>query len=224
MGCCSSSEAATADDSQTYQDISLSCYPTAPTDGLVEQHKVHHVYDGDTLTLEGGKRVRLVGIDAPEIRERQPYAAESRDFLRALCPKGRAILLQLMETERTDKYGRLLAYVYVKHPHRDDFICVNVAMVEKGLASLYLARHGENTMKDALSVAQIVARREKRKTWENVDESRTVVIGDHGKAFHRVGTKCIVKTHKVTVGEALDRLFSPCRRCKPFGVVATGAS
>lgn len=44
--------------------------------------RVCFVYDGDTLTLCNGMKVRLAGIDAPELK--QPYGKAARDYLRAL--------------------------------------------------------------------------------------------------------------------------------------------
>lgn len=47
--------------------------------------KVIAVHDGDTITLQnesGYKKIRLAGIDAPELK--QPYGAESRAALRAV--------------------------------------------------------------------------------------------------------------------------------------------
>lgn len=45
-----------------------------------EQHTVRNVYDGDTLTLTDERRVRLLGIDTPEIKENQPYAEEAKAY------------------------------------------------------------------------------------------------------------------------------------------------
>lgn len=47
-------------------------YPSLPEGA--EQHDVRNVYDGDTLTLIDERRVRFLGIDTPEIKEKQPFA------------------------------------------------------------------------------------------------------------------------------------------------------
>ena len=100
---------------------------------LDEQDKklttVTKVYDGDTFTLETGEKVRLIGIDAPEIGEL--YATSSKDFLTSLV-LGKQVRLE-KDTSEVDKYDRLLRYVYVD----DEFI--NLRMIEAGLAqSLYI--------------------------------------------------------------------------------------
>ena len=84
------------------------------------------VYDGDTLTLANGEKLRLIGIDAPEIHEEESYAIESRDFLRALL-LDQKVSYEQDKTER-DKYGRLLVYLYVED------VLINERMVEVGLA------------------------------------------------------------------------------------------
>ncbi len=66
------------------------------------------VNDGDTITLQnesGQKKIRLAGIDAPEIN--QPYGAESHSALReAVIDKS-----VLIETIETDKYGQVVGKV-----------------------------------------------------------------------------------------------------------------
>ena len=90
---------------------------------------VQKVFDGDTFRLKGGEKVRLLGIDTPELhpsdklyrdarRSHQDVAkiqelgAQSYEVTRNLL-KGRLVRLELDETTR-DKYGRILAYVYFK--------------------------------------------------------------------------------------------------------------
>jgi len=72
-----------------------------------QQARVASVHDGDTLRLEGGQRVRLWGIDAPELK--QAYGVQARDHLAHLV-EGRAVVLQ---PHGEDRYGRLLAVVVV---------------------------------------------------------------------------------------------------------------
>jgi micrococcal nuclease len=92
------------------------------------------VVDGDTLVLAGGIRIRVLGIDAPEM-ERDGRPA---DFL---AHKAKAALAE-MTLERTvslscdrlryDLYGRLLAYLWLP-----DHTLVNAELVRRGLARVY---------------------------------------------------------------------------------------
>lgn len=89
---------------------------------------VSAVHDGDTLTLKSNlitKKVRLAGIDAPELQ--QPYGVESRNAL------SQDVLNQLVtvDTNKTDKYGRAVGKLLL---NGED---VNLKQVRKGLAWVY---------------------------------------------------------------------------------------
>lgn len=76
--------------------------------------QVVRIIDGDTFVARlNGKdeSVRLIGIDTPELNERQPYAEEAKEKSAELLMGG-WVRLELDVRER-DKYGRILAYVYV---------------------------------------------------------------------------------------------------------------
>lgn len=108
--------------------------------------QVKRVVDGDTLVLENGERVRLIGIDTPEMHESAKLERDSRssqqdkamiqelgrrsyEFTKGLI-EGKQVSLEF-DVERQDKYKRLLAYVYLK-----DGTFVNVEIVKQGYASL----------------------------------------------------------------------------------------
>jgi endonuclease YncB( thermonuclease family) len=85
-----------------------------PVPASVSEVAVQQVVDGDTLRLKDGRRVRLVGINAPELsgpqRTPEPYAEASRDRLRQLVAEngGRVGLL----ASGKDRYGRTLGHVF----------------------------------------------------------------------------------------------------------------
>jgi len=81
--------------------------------GCLPSARVERVIDGDTLVLEGGRRVRLLGIDAPERGRPGADAATAR--LRELV-EGRRVRLEFaapLAGRTEDRYGRLLARVLV---------------------------------------------------------------------------------------------------------------
>ena len=86
------------------------------------------VHDGDTITLQnesGQKKIRLAGIDAPELK--QPYGVESREAL-----KGAVIDRQVqVETTKADKYGRVVGKVAL------DGQDINLNQVLFGMAWVY---------------------------------------------------------------------------------------
>jgi micrococcal nuclease len=96
---------------------------------------VDYVRDGDTLELAGGTVVRLVQIDAPELRGRECYASEARRALRKLLPPGTAVrVVPDPRLDRIDRYGRRLAYVFKGREN------VNRTLVERGAASVWFYR------------------------------------------------------------------------------------
>lgn len=114
---------------------------TTPFVPEISYGKVIKVYDGDTITIASKMpynkspiyrfSVRLRGIDSPEIRGKAPaeilLAKAARDALHELI-FGKIVTLQNVGTE---KYGRLLADVYVGD------VCVNTWMTEHGYAVQY---------------------------------------------------------------------------------------
>jgi len=92
---------------------------------------VRSVIDGDTIDVATIGRVRLLGIDAPELGRGYdtpaPFGREARDRLTQLVLHRWVRLEQ--EGARIDSYSRHLAYVLT-----EDGLCVNAALVRDGLA------------------------------------------------------------------------------------------
>ena len=136
-----------------------SCGPAEPTPtGTGETARVAFVVDGDTVELAGGRRVRYIGVNTPEID--QPYAADATAFNASLVA-GQKVWLE-PDTQASDQYGRLLAYVWVG----DTF--VNLELVRQGYAVAYTVppnvRHA-----DAFVRAEREAREAERGLWAPAD-------------------------------------------------------
>ena len=110
--------------------------------------RVNRVVDGDTIILENGERVRLIGIDTPEYHESEKLYRDSertgmdQRTIRELGKRAYFFTKNLVEgkhaslefdVERHDRYDRLLAYVYLKDANRT---FVNAEIVKEGYASL----------------------------------------------------------------------------------------
>jgi micrococcal nuclease len=87
---------------------------------------VVHVSDGDTITVQVGARtekVRILGADTPEtVDPRKPvqcFGPEASAHTKARLKPGTRVQLET-DAEKRDKYGRLLAYVYVGGVRYDD--------------------------------------------------------------------------------------------------------
>ncbi len=135
---------------------------------LAASHKtgqVVAVHDGDTITvkIEGhAEKVRLVGIDAPEIDdERQDYrdaAYAARNYARSRLGGETVTLESEPRQGDRDRYGRLLRYVILK-----DGTNINEDLVRKGYAHVY--DRFEFTMKPRFKEAEAEAKRERRGVW-----------------------------------------------------------
>ena len=133
---------------------------------------VDRVVDGDTVRIDvGGGRsesVRLVGIDAPEVHGGPGggpahYGAEARDYLKKRLD-GQSVVVRLQETVSRDKYGRLLAYLYLGD--RED---VNLTLVRTGHA--YADRRFRHALESQFTQAEAEARKKKAGLWADVKDS-----------------------------------------------------
>jgi len=79
-------------------------------------HEVITVYDGDTIQIDDGRNIRLIGVDAPEVdspyTRGEPFGEESKEHLRKLLA-GKKVHVRV-GPESTDRYGRTLAYIYAE--------------------------------------------------------------------------------------------------------------
>lgn len=77
---------------------------------------VSRIVDGDTLQLADGRKVRLIGVNAPEVRHRnkpgEPLGDEASRAVNAFIYQARGRVQLGYEVDREDHYGRLLAHVY----------------------------------------------------------------------------------------------------------------
>lgn len=98
-----------------------------------ETVQVVRVIDGDTVELEGGRRVRYIGIDTPEVGDARGILAcfgkEATEENKRLV-EGKAVRLE-KDISETDRYGRLLRYVYISSPAGE---FVNDYLVRQGFA------------------------------------------------------------------------------------------
>ena len=134
----------------------------APASGAAPQPfaRIASVIDGDTVLLSNGEHVRLVQIDAPELRERECYGAQARDALRRLTPPGSTVRVEgdrLLDD--VDRFGRLLRYVF------RGSVNVNLELVREGAAAPYFYAHDRGRYANALLAAANAARAARRGLW-----------------------------------------------------------
>lgn len=173
--------------------------------GDTRSGRVKRVIDGDTFHMTDGTKVRLVGINTPE--KGTPLCPEATEALRRMVADREVTLA--FDVERTDQYGRTLAYVYVGD------LFVNAEQARLGLAYFYEwkpnTRHS-----DLIRKLQREAREAGRGLWGLAvkGEDHYLTTRHH---FHRPGCKRARKrSQKLTDrNEALDRGLNPCRECAP---------
>lgn len=139
--------------------------------------KVTRVVDGDTIIVNlNGKeeRVRLIGIDTPEsvhpdISKNLPEGKTAYEFTKSKL-EGKEVVLEFDVQER-DKYGRLLAYVYI------DGVMFNKTLLEEGYAKV--ATYPPNVKYvDEFTEIQKVARENNKGFWMNNIFNGETVKGD----------------------------------------------
>ena len=123
-----------------------------PTSGLVV-----NVVDGDTIDLASGERIRYLMIDTPELSSDDCYAQEATE-LNGQLVLDREVRLEY-DVECEDRFGRLLAYVYVGDNE------INTVLVERGYACLlHIPPNGADREAEFSSLENL-ARTEERGMW-----------------------------------------------------------
>jgi micrococcal nuclease len=141
--------------------------PDAPRSGNspVLHDVIARVVDGDTIVGRSAGRVRLIGINTPELSGHASivrcFGREAAHRMEELLPEGTAIQLQL-DVEHQDKYGRLLAYVY----RETDGAFVNAMLVEQGYAMVATIPPNVAHVNQLLDL-QTLARAKQRGLWSH---------------------------------------------------------
>ncbi|WP_045218964.1 thermonuclease family protein [Desulfonatronum thioautotrophicum] len=185
--------------------------------------RVQWIPDGDTIHMEDGRQVRLLGIDAPELgRDGQPdqyYARESRDYLRRLIG-GQPVRLE-SDGQGLDRHGRLLAYVFLP-----DGRMVNEVLVEEGLAFFYPHTHQDREFQRRMLEAQKRAIMARKGFWPRIlalPQPLTGWVGNRrSKRFHHPDSHYadrISPRNRVALSsleQAFLQGFAPARTSSPW--------
>lgn len=156
---------------------------SCPLDRADERAGVAYVYDGDTLRLEDGRKVRFIGINTPEINHdggpSEPFARAARQRLQSLIGERRITLRY--GAQRRDRYGRLLA-----HPYLPNGQSLSVTLLNEGLAATVVIPPNL-WQSDCYLAAEHQARKSGRGVWAEglwpVKRSTELARGDSGFAL-----------------------------------------
>ena len=136
--------------------IGVSTYPASAAVTITK------VYDGDTITLSTGERVRLLQIDTPELSPEECYAEEARSALVGLLnSQGQLTLKADPKLDKVDRYGRLLRYVYIGKTN------INLKLVEIGAAAPYFYRGEKGQFSGQILKAAQNAKAKSLGLWKN---------------------------------------------------------
>ena len=154
--------------------------------------RVAEIVDGDTLVMEDGRQVRLVGIQAPKLPlgrshvKEQPVAAEAKTALESLA-LGRTLRLSY-GGRRVDRYDWQLA-----HLHDESGRWIQGDLLLQGLARVYSFRNNRTLVKDMLTLER---------------EARIARRGIWGHPFYRIRTVTEAEKHpdsfQLVEGRVLD--------------------
>lgn len=126
-GC--SNMASVAADEDLFVASIVSDYPELK-DKEYEVTTIKRIVDGDTFVTSSGQKVRMIGMNTPEVfGEAQYYGQEASDFSKQQLENKTVYLFK--DVSDTDKYDRLLRFVFIK----DDPIMFNETLIVEGYAN-----------------------------------------------------------------------------------------
>jgi len=182
-------------------------------------HKVKFVYDGDTVLLDNGEKVRFLGMNSPEMDhhggQSEFKARTARRFTRERVT-GTQVRLE-HDAEKQDHYGRLLAYVFLKNGKM-----LNELLVREGLAHV-MFNNKNLKYRELLLDSQRKAMKARRGIWSrSIEGTEKIYLGNRNSfRFHRPDChsgRRISKKNRVKINTRRDAFwegFSPCKQCCP---------
>ena len=174
--------------------------PTCPPRNIDETAEVAHVHDGDTLKLQDGRKIRLLGIDTPELgrkkagrknRPAQAFAYQARDALRQLVKQSDNKIGLSFGVDRQDKYHRTLAHLYLA-----DGTNIQARLIEQGYARAFTTPPNDRQT-DCYQQVEAEAIEHRRGIWSldkhSIKPSTQLTKNDRG--FRRIQGR-VVHTNK----------------------------
>jgi len=137
------------------------------------------VVDADTLIIGDSNdrtkqyRIRLIGIDAPELARgntpAEPYANEATEFVKEMIERADNKVRIAFDGEQLDQYRRTRAMVYLTMPDGSE-VWLNRLLVERGLAHARLDFRFSHSAKLHFALAELESRKHRRNMWKDGEE------------------------------------------------------
>jgi endonuclease YncB( thermonuclease family) len=141
--------------------LAIGCFTVVGVNSASAATVISSVYDGDTVTLSTGEKIRLLQIDTPELSSSECFGNEARSALVTLLNgKAGISLKEDPKLDKVDRYGRLLRYIFVGKTN------VNLKMVEMGAAAPYFYRGDRGLYSTQILKAAEKAKAAKRGLWK----------------------------------------------------------
>lgn len=184
------------------------CYADIPN--VKEEVKFNKCVDGDTLKVTVGKEiktVRFLAIDTPESvhpeKDVEVFGKEASDYTCKLVSNANKLYLEYdKNSEKEDKYGRLLAYVYA-----DDKM-VQKELLKKGYARVaYLYADYKHTSE--LKKVEATAKNNKKGIWsdENIIKQMESELEDSKNTNKNSNTESIWNEISDLLSKLIDKIF-----------------
>ncbi|KAF1051791.1 MAG: Thermonuclease [Stenotrophomonas maltophilia] len=145
--------------------------------------RVARVVDGDTVHLADGRRVRLIGLNAPELahggRSTEPFAEAARDRLSALVAASDGEFGLVVGRQGKDHYGRTLAHLFDRQGRN-----IEAILLAEGLGYL-VAVAPDTDLTPCQQAAEHQARRAGLGLWKRSPVQRAQDLRDSGFALVR---------------------------------------
>lgn len=159
----------------------VDCQPSKKT----EKVEVVTVYDGDTLRLRGGRDIRLIGIDTPEMgRNGQPDktgALDAKVSLQRLIKQSEGVVYLQSGSQPRDRYHRWLAHLYTREGKN-----LTQEMLQKGLG-YQIAVPPNLSHQTCYQNAESEARDAALGLWRNPVQDVSTLKGDETGFYHLRG-------------------------------------
>ena len=163
-----------------WQDRHQPAVPEALDEGT---YAVRRVVDGDTLLLENGARIRLMGADTPETVKPnhpvEPFGPQATLFTKNFLSGGRVFLT--FDKQRLDRYKRFLAYAWLDESMEQ---MLNEELIRAGLAEAKTGYRFSPGMKKRFRRAEDEAKSAGRGIWSNEIENQMEIKTSHRSKEH----------------------------------------
>ncbi|MFW5976601.1 MAG: thermonuclease family protein [Bacillota bacterium] len=172
---------------------------------LMDEVKVSKIIDGDTIEIESGEKIRLIGIDTPELNSdnnsgSEYYGKRAKKYIKKLIGKDQIVYLEYGEEVR-DSYDRLLAYIYLP-----DGTFLNARILREGYSYLLTVPPNIKYLNLLEEIAK-KAREKNKGLWKKDVENKDYPQISWKKAEKYYGDKVVVEGKVVDTHDSGKAVF-----------------